>query len=330
MPPTPTNLFTGFLGVGKTTAILDLLQQKPPQEKWAVLVNEFGEVGLDGAIFEGSSPEGVTVREVGGGCFCCTTAPYLPVALHFLFVDQKPDRLLIETSGLGHPAGIIDTLRSHYRDRLALRATIGLVAPADFTCDGMLENPVFRDQVQMADVLILNKVELAKPETVAAFQHWANSLFPPKLLVAATSRGHLDPAWLDLSSRQEGYSLSLQPLPTGVDAAPTTALPQPEPGKPIHLVSSQMVQGWIFHPNDRFDEEQLLAHLGQFAVHRLKAVVHVDHEWITINRVRDAVSIAVSAYRRDSRIEIITDDPEFDWPQFEQGLRSSLLPSSRS
>lgn len=57
----------GFLGVGKTTAILDLLQHKPENENWAVLVNEFGEVGIDGAIFAAA---GATVKEVVGGCLC--------------------------------------------------------------------------------------------------------------------------------------------------------------------------------------------------------------------------------------------------------------------
>ena len=102
--PIPTNLITGFLGVGKTTAVIDLLSRKPPGSRWAVLVNEYGEVAIDGALIEGSGPDGVTVREVGGGCVCCASAPYLPVALHFLLLDAKPERLIIETTGLGHPA----------------------------------------------------------------------------------------------------------------------------------------------------------------------------------------------------------------------------------
>ena len=67
--PIPTNLVLGFLGVGKTTAILDLLKKKPEGEVWAVLVNEFGEVGIDGALLE---TEGAFVREVPGGCSSAT------------------------------------------------------------------------------------------------------------------------------------------------------------------------------------------------------------------------------------------------------------------
>ena len=63
----PVNLITGFLGVGKTTAVLDLLARKAAGSRWAVLVNEYGEVGIDGALIAGDAPDGVTVREVGGG-----------------------------------------------------------------------------------------------------------------------------------------------------------------------------------------------------------------------------------------------------------------------
>jgi G3E family GTPase len=333
MSRTPTNLLTGFLGVGKTTAILQLLRQKPAHEKWAVLVNEYGEVGIDGAILEGGSPEGVLVREVGGGCFCCTTAPYLPVALHFLFVDTKPDRLLIETSGLGHPAGIVDFLRANYSDRLELRATIGIVAPADFACDGMTENPVFRDQVQMADVLVLNKADVATPDLVRQFQHWANGLFPPKLLIAATQQGRLDPAWLDLTRRSE----RLVQLPSAEhhpDAESDLALRQAEtrhaePGQPVRYATPGGVRsacGWIFHPNDVFDEDQLLALFARYPqIDRLKGVFRIEHEWIVVNRSGTGVSVGATSYRRDSRIEVFADDLPGGWETLEAGLVSCYL-----
>ncbi|GAK82559.1 putative metal chaperone [Vibrio ponticus] len=67
----PTNIITGFLGVGKTTTILNLLKSKPENENWAVLVNEFGEIGIDGAMM---TDQGAMIKEVPGGCMCCTLA----------------------------------------------------------------------------------------------------------------------------------------------------------------------------------------------------------------------------------------------------------------
>ena len=66
----PTTLFTGFLGVGKTTAILSAFEHRPTEGRWAVLVNEFGEIGIDGAIL--SDRDGLAVAEVPGGCICCS------------------------------------------------------------------------------------------------------------------------------------------------------------------------------------------------------------------------------------------------------------------
>ena len=72
--PVPANLITGFLGVGKTTAILDLLRHRPAGDRWAVIVNEYGEVGIDGAILADAADGSLDIREVEGGCICCTSA----------------------------------------------------------------------------------------------------------------------------------------------------------------------------------------------------------------------------------------------------------------
>ncbi|HEV3438286.1 MAG TPA: GTP-binding protein [Gemmata sp.] len=231
MPPIPTNLITGFLGVGKTTAVIDLLKHKTTGERWAVLVNEYGDVSIDGAMIEGSSPDGVTVREVGGGCVCCASAPYLPVALHFLLLDAKPDRLIIETTGLGHPARLLDTLRTNYADRLDVRAVLGIVDPADFAKLEMRDNIVFIDQIQIADVVVMNKLDTATPELVADFQKWANGLFPPKLLIAGTTYGRLDTAWLDLTANDE--RLPLYPEAHGHSPSPPNPLSLGERGRTL-------------------------------------------------------------------------------------------------
>lgn len=306
MTPIPANLITGFLGVGKTTAVLDLLKRKDPREKWAVLVNEYGTVSIDDAFIEGEAVDGVSVRSVAGGCFCCTTAPMLPVALHFLLQDMRPDRLLIETSGLGHPASLVDTLRTHYADRVELRATLGIVTPSDFAAPGMIDsNPVFRDQVHLSDVLVLNKLDTAAPELIADFQRWANDLFPPKLLIAATSQGRLEPEWLDLTA-----SLA--------DLCQCHHFPPQEPSHQAHSA-----QGWIFPPETVFDEDRVLTVLGNRPeVARLKGVFRCENGWIAVNRTASGMSVKSSAYRRDSRLEAFAEVP--NWAGFEAELRGCI------
>ena len=108
----PTNIITGFLGVGKTTVIQKLLSQKPLEERWAVLVNEFGEVGIDSNLFssEEGQKNGVTSRQVPGGCMCCTNGLPMQMALNLLLKESKPHRLLIEPTGLGHPKEVLAIL----------------------------------------------------------------------------------------------------------------------------------------------------------------------------------------------------------------------------
>ncbi|MCU0704734.1 MAG: GTP-binding protein [Fimbriiglobus sp.] len=310
MTPIPANLITGFLGVGKTTAVLDLLRRKNPAERWAVLVNEYGTVSIDDAFIEGEMVDGVSVRSVAGGCFCCTTAPMLPVALHFLLQDMRPDRLLIETSGLGHPATLVDTLRTKYADRIELRATLGMITPSDFAAPGMIDsNPVFRDQVQLSDVLVLNKLDTATPKLITDFQRWANDLFPPKLLVAATEQGRLDERWLDIEP--------LPPEETGcgvrekVALAPLTSLPQGG--------GSPDARGFVFPPEAIFDEDCLLAALGRHpAITRLKGVFHCENNWLAVNRTESGTVVKPTAYRRDSRVEVFATG--IDWETFEAEL----------
>lgn len=317
----PTNLFTGFLGVGKSTAILHLLARKPASERWAVLVNEYGDVGIDAVIMEGSGLPGVTVREVSGGCFCCTTAPYLPVALHFLLVDARPDRLLIESSGLGHPARLIDTLRANYADRLDVRATVGLADPRDLALPGMRENRVFLDQMHLADVLVLNKLDEATAEEVRACQEWAQSLYPPKLLIAGTTQGQLEPAWLDLAMRDEILAMAVPEdhLHGGLPAE--GQVKEPRPGHPVRVQSSPGTCGWIFHPQDEFTRESVLDLLQSIpGTARLKGILHTPSDWLVVNRVGEEMSVQPTAYRRDSRLEIIAGASGIDWDQLEQRL----------
>ncbi len=318
---TPTNLITGFLGVGKTTAIIDLLRHKPAGSRWAVLVNEYGDVAIDGALIESDAPEGVAVREVAGGCVCCASAPYLAVALHFLLLDAKPERLIIETTGLGHPAKLLDTLRANYRDRLDVRATLCIVDPVDFARPEMRANRVFLDQLHLADVVVMNKLDSATPELVADFQAWANDLYPPKALIAATTQGRIDPSWLDLVSDQASGSRER--------AVPLHVQPQSESShQPTHVGPSPdwlpLAHGWIFAPEVVFDEERLLAFLRAApGVTRLKGVFHTPHDWFAIQRTSSGLTVQPTTYRRDSRVEVFAITEA--WDAFERDLKQCIL-----
>jgi len=312
--PVPTNLITGFLGVGKTTAILDLLARRPGGERWAVLVNEFGQVGIDGTTL---SQSGVAVREVPGGCICCTAQSPLKVALTRLLREVKPDRLIIEPTGVGHPAGIIDALRDPMlAPHLDLVNVIALVDPRQFADLRVLALETYQDQLNLADVLVANKCDLAAPEEVQALLAHAAAMYPPKLHVARTERGRLDPAWLDLRT----------------DVRPTAQHPD------AHADSRSETQafvsrGWVFGPETVFDEQALRALFHSWsddpAVLRAKGVLRIGRDWHRFDLAGGRFETGPVVYRRDSRVELIAHaGTEFDWSQIERQLRAAIKVSA--
>ena len=106
---TKVHLISGFLGTGKTTALKSLMAQKDPNEKWVIIVNEFGEIGIDGAVL---SDNGIPVAEIAGGCLCCTAGAQMGTTVQKMLRDAQPDRLMIEASGLAHAASVIDELKA--------------------------------------------------------------------------------------------------------------------------------------------------------------------------------------------------------------------------
>ncbi|EFH09923.1 CobW/P47K family protein [Pseudoroseomonas cervicalis ATCC 49957] len=194
--PIPVTLLTGFLGAGKTTLLNHLLQQ-PEMAGAAVLINEFGEIGLDHLLVESLEQEAVLLQS---GCLCCTIRGDLAGALQRLAErargGQPVNRVVIETTGLADPLPILQTLmaepaiaRLFVLDGVVtlVDAVVGLA-----TLDSQVEA---RRQAAVADRLLLSKTDLAAPGSVAALRGRLRALNPaaPMLEVA---HGRADPAAL--------------------------------------------------------------------------------------------------------------------------------------
>jgi G3E family GTPase len=329
----PTNVVTGFLGVGKTTAVADLLRCRPSGERWAVLVNEFGAVGLDGLLLEdgtGIHAEGISIRELGGGCICCTLSLPLLIGIVELLRAARPDRLLIEASGVGHPAGLLEILTGQdpLDKVLDVRCTVCLLDPADWQLPHVAGLPTYQDQIALGDIIVLNKAENADADTLAAFERWGRDLFPPKIVVATTTQGRLDLAWLDLPRDGARVPLFLETHAHPPEAAVSLSLP-PRPGRPRReeaTVEGLCACGWLFDPRDVFVEEALLELLlGGYEVRRLKGVFRTDTGWYAINRSGTDVTVSPTAYRRDSRLQLFRDRSPRTWDDFEAALLACLV-----
>ena len=336
LPRIPTNLMTGFLGVGKTSAIRYLISQKPIEERWSVLVNEFGEIGIDGAIIESAGGSSLSVTEIAGGCFCCSSDAPIESMLMELIEQTSPQRLLIEPTGLGHPAKILDTLRGpRFRRLLDLQATICIADASDFANPGVTNIEVFQDQLHMADVVVINKLDRTPPAQLAPFLSHLSQLFPPKSQILTTTQGMLVLSVLSTEISPERVPLFPNAHPISqIGSPPHRPGSQPAtvslllPGHPLRKASPQQGRaacGWIFSPLDRFRKEPLLGLLhGSLDVRRLKGVFRVGNEWLLVNRVGGELTCESISYRRDSRLEVILDQSDFDWGDFEQVLIGCL------
>ena len=319
---TRTNLITGFLGSGKTTSILHLLAQKPADEKWAVLVNEFGEVGIDGALLADS---GALLKEIPGGCMCCVNGLPMQVGLNTLLRQGKPDRLLIEPTGLGHPKQILDILTAAvYEPWIDLRATLCILDPRQLLDEKAVNNDNFRDQLAAADIIVANKSDRETPESAQAFADWWQRWGGERRQVSAT-QGNIDLALLDEPRRNTA------PLPASAEHAhshpPTAGLAALSLAEHQrwrrHLNSGQGYQacGWIFDAETVFDTIALLEWARLAPVARVKAVLRIAEGAVRINRQGEDLHIeTLSVAPPDSRIELISAN-EADW----NALQTSLL-----
>jgi G3E family GTPase len=330
----PTNIITGFLGVGKTTAITHLLRHKPEAEVWSVLVNEFGEIGIDGAMLKSINSH---VREVPGGCICCVAGLPMKIALNMMIATTKPDRILIEPTGLGHPAEIINTLTGEYYDSvLDLRATLTLIDPRKLADQRYSENPNFQDQLAVADVLVANKTDLCDAQDKENFNQLVQSFVPPKQASYWVEQGQLQHEWLDsertdhqLQHPQHHASNRLNPKRELFNAAATLPAGQDfirrqNQGQNFYSC------GWLFRPEWQFDFNFLFLLLSGLTFIRAKAVMRTSQGVYVFNSENGVLSVnqldqSLAQDIPDSRIELIDDKP-IDADTFEQQLLTIKIP----
>src|SRR5438067_7351529 len=193
----PVTIVTGFLGSGKTTLIQRLLAT-PEGANTAVIVNEFGEVGIDHALLRGSSDATVLL---GNGCVCCAVRSDLEETLRTLFADRAHGavpsfrRVIIETSGLADPGPVLQTFAS---DRALGREfhlqSLVTVVDAVAGAGNLARMPEARHQAALADRVVLTKTDLADNAAVAALTARIRELTAAP--IATAINGSLDPDFL--------------------------------------------------------------------------------------------------------------------------------------
>ncbi len=213
----PVTIVTGFLGAGKTTLIRHVLANARGR-RLALVINEFGDVGVDGDILRNcgvdSCPEG-NIVELANGCLCCTVADdFLPAIEGLLAREPRPDHILIETSGLALPKPLVKAF--DWPDIRAKLTVDGVIAVVDAAAvaDGRFaddeeklaaqraldpsldhDNPleeVYEDQLLCADLILLNKSDLLADEALEKVRAEIAAQVPRAVKIVATHEGRLD------------------------------------------------------------------------------------------------------------------------------------------
>ncbi len=275
-----------------------------------MLVNEFGEIGIDGSFFSGQSQnkDQVFFQEVPGGCMCCAAGLPMQIALGQLLSRAKPDRLLIEPTGLGHPREILQVLSTgYYREILSLQKTLTLVDARKLSDEKIFTNDTFNQQILMADTVVGNKLDLYSEQDRKLLEDYVKShgQHHVKVIFTQSARIELDQLEGETANKHIGSHhhhhhasnktlIADQPIP---DCGYIKAENEGEGFKSV---------GWRFAPDIVFDHQILLSILKGVRAERMKAVFITNDGVFGYNLTTDALQVVELDDCDESCIEIIS------------------------
>lgn len=301
----PTHVIAGPLGAGKTSLIKHLLAQRPANERWAVLINEFGQIGLDAALLTRDA-DGIALGEVAGGCLCCVNGAPFQIGLGRLLRKARPDRLFIEPSGLGHPAQLLRQLQeAPWLGVLAVQPSV-LVLDAQALAAGKPLPVTQQEALGSAGLLLLNKSEnlnTGDRQRIVAQLPARRVYWTQQAVLPLSELPGLE------AKAVAGVDNFIQPK--GMAQMPTVWT---DPEVPICLSQEQeggWSIGWRWHPSQTFDSERVGRWLESLAWRRAKLVIHSSAGWVSANALDNSpLAWQPSEWRRDSRIELIFSEPQ--------------------
>ena len=343
----PCTLVTGFLGSGKTTLINQLIATKPLAERWALLINEFGRIGIDGALLTSSQDSHTThdiaIREVSGGCICCTSQLPLQIALSRLLSDHHPKRLLIEPTGLAHPRELVQQLSApHWQTALKMQAVITVLSALQWQQEKYRTHEGFQAHIRDADVLVINRYTQLSTDEKQALQAWVAKLNAQISIIWAESDNQTTTGEINTStgysaalsaqlfkpsfviSKQQRVNIAepyravvgLKPLSHSLTANTFHNPESNDANKPDTSVELPyryheqqqdiLLAGWRLPAEYVFNADKLqdwLLTLPNWQ--RIKGVVHTSHGWLQINFTPDSLSTKTVSAQADNRLEII-------------------------
>ena len=173
-------IISGFLGAGKTTLLKKILSWESDLSETVVLVNEFGEVGIDGSLLKNA---GSDVVELTGGCICCTIKVDLNLTLKKIWQEFKPRQIFIESTGVADPVMIIDVFNeAELRNQMQVSKVV-TVLDLELWEARECFGPIFFNQLKRADLILLNKIDLANEDKISQYLTEIHDMLPHSQVV---------------------------------------------------------------------------------------------------------------------------------------------------
>ncbi len=291
----PVTVITGFLGAGKTTLVRNLLQNNQGR-RIAVLVNEFGEVGIDGELLrscqvcEDEQDTTSNIIELANGCLCCTVQEeFLPTMQQLLKRREQIDCMLIETSGLALPKPLVQAFRW---PEIRTGATVdGVITVVD--CEAVAagtlaadldalnaqrqadpnlehETPIeelFEDQLACADLVLLTKTDLVDSQTRLKVQEWLQQQLPTGVKIIPCKEGQISPDVL------LGFNAAVE---DNLDSRPSHHDTEEEHEHDDEINSVHLVLDQAFEPKVLIEKLKYL--VSQQEIYRIKGFVNVPNK----------------------------------------------------
>jgi len=315
----PTHVIAGPLGAGKTSLIQHLMTQKPDHERWAVLVNEFGQIGLDAALMSTGS-DAIAIAEVAGGCVCCVNGAPFQIGLSRLLRKARPDRLFIEPSGLGHPAQILKQLsEAPWTGVLALQPCV-MVLDAQALAQGKKLPETQQAALKSVGLLVMNKSHSVQNEQREQIAYGL-----PKCPIVWVEHGRTPLNTLPTADMND-----IHPVDNSLIYKEFIQIGSVfnDPSVPLQLAQLQpqgWSAGWRWHTSRQFDLNRLQQWLKSLDWCRAKLVVSAPEGWFSSNSVDNSFEQwKPSEWRQDSRIELIFEHPQ-DMHALRLGLENCLI-----
>ena len=252
----PALVVSGFLGAGKTTLVKHLIADAQRQGlKLAVVSNEFGELGIDRALLQEAGGPGYV--ELEGGCVCCQLTNELLETIQNLWETIRPDRIVVETSGVALP---FETLMTFWREPLTEwvgESLAVVVANAEQVVEGRDLEGTFEQQVSSADIVVVNKVDLVSGDSLHQVEKILHEMAPDAPFIQSI-QGKIDTA------------VVFPPTPASSNSSKRKSKPDILP----HTHEAFEAQELSFPPN--ITPEQLIQHLQPLQALRIKGIVNTS------------------------------------------------------